>query len=70
MSLSIQTILGQVNRSAPRGDRIESNWNRGLREGARHERGWGTSANGRYPDAKALNWEKGDFPEKETGQCG
>lgn len=26
MSLSIQTIVGQVTRSAPRGDRIESNW--------------------------------------------
>lgn len=66
MSLSIQTILGQVNRSAPKGDRIESNWNRGVREGARHERGWGTSAN-----AKTLTREKGDiFPEKEMGQCG
>lgn len=26
MSLSTQTIVGQVTRSAPRGDRIESNW--------------------------------------------
>lgn len=43
MLISTKTIFGQINRSAPKGDRKDSNWNGGIREGAKHRKGWGTT---------------------------
>lgn len=66
MLISTKTILGQINISAPKGDRIDSNWNGGIREGARHRKGWGiTTAKGRHPDAKVHPREKVAFFQKK-----
>lgn len=38
----------------------------GIREGTRHEKGWGsTAANGRHPDAKVHPREKVAFVQKK-----
>lgn len=45
--------------SALMGNRKGSNWNRGVRRGARHGNSWGTTtASGRHPHAKALSRQK------------
>lgn len=67
MSISIKTILGQMNIRALMGNRKGSNQNGGVREGARHGRSLGTTtANGRQPHTKVLTREKcGVFDKKK-----
>lgn len=71
MSVSMKTILGQTNVHALKGDRIESNWNADVKEGARHRKSWGTTLHTQAPTRQGSDQGKSmDFREKEKGQCG